>query len=47
MQKKNKCAVLYRDGFVFAKHCGVQEERCRVAGRKCPPFKVSLNHPMN
>jgi len=33
--KKNKYTEFsYRDGFVFAK--GVQEEKCRSAGRNCP-----------
>jgi len=25
-----------RDIIVFALHCGVQEEKCRGAGRNCP-----------
>ena len=34
--KKNKCTVLYRNSFIFAQPCEVQEEKCRRAGRKCP-----------
>jgi len=36
--KKINVQFLYRDDFVFAQHCGVQEEKYRGVGKNCPFF---------
>jgi len=33
----------YRDSFIFAQFCGVQEEKCWGAGRNCQDLKASAH----
>jgi len=46
--KKINVQFLYKNGFVFAQYCGVQEEKCRYAGRNCQKETILglFNYPL-
>ena len=41
----NKCTFLYRNNFIFAEHCWVEEEKCMGAERNYQKKKLKFANP--